>query len=143
MATVTIIDQKALSGSDIGADESLAYNSGTNTLTAVTIASDSYQLGNSAIVLETGTARTLSATDDGKIIACSNAANVTVTTAAGLRVGFTCTLLQLGAGKVSLANAASTTRASYGSLFGTAGQYASITVMSPSANSFIVLGMTG
>ena len=54
------------------------------------------------IVTDSTTARTLSATDQGKTIIFTSADAVTVTTADTLSVGFHCLLLQVGAGLVSV-----------------------------------------
>jgi len=49
---------------------------------------------------QTGTTYTLQATDTGNVLTFDNAANVTVTVPATLPVGFSCTVIQLGAGQV-------------------------------------------
>lgn len=94
------------------------------------------------IVTETTTARTLSATDNGKIIYCTNGSAVTVTCAAGLGAGFNCTIIQGGAGKVTVA-AGGQTLVSYSSLFSTMGQYAVISLIAPVANTFVAAGNLG
>lgn len=96
-----------------------------------------------SIVTEAGTSRTLSATDGGTIIYCTSGSAVTITTAAGLGAGFNCTIIQAGAGKVTVAQGASTTRVSYSSLYSTMGQYAVISIVAPVANTFIVAGNLG
>jgi hypothetical protein len=94
------------------------------------------------IVTEATTARTLSATDNGKIIYCTNGSAVTVTCAAGLGAGFNCTIIQGGAGKVTVA-AGGQTLVSYSSLFSTMGQYAVISLIAPVANTFVAAGNLG
>jgi hypothetical protein len=94
------------------------------------------------IVTESGTTRTLSATDNGKIIYCTSGSAVTINCAAGLGVGFNCTILQGGAGKVTVA-ANSQTLVSYSSLFSTMGQYAVISLICPVANTFVAAGNLG
>jgi alpha-tubulin suppressor-like RCC1 family protein len=49
---------------------------------------------------QTGTTYTLQATDTGNVLTFDNAADVTVTVPATLPVGFSCTVIQLGAGQV-------------------------------------------
>lgn len=95
------------------------------------------------IVTESTTSRILSATDNGKIIDCTSASAVTITTAVGLGAGFNCTIIQNGAGKVTVAQGASTTLVSYSSLFSTMGQYAVISLISPVADTFIAAGNLG
>jgi hypothetical protein len=55
------------------------------------------------IETETGTTRTLGASDKGKVICCTSGSAVTITVAATLAVNFHCMIVQEGAGKVSLA----------------------------------------
>lgn len=94
------------------------------------------------LVTESGTTRTLSATDNGKIIYCTSGSAVTINCAAGLGVGFNVTIIQGGAGKVTVA-ANSQTLVSYSSLFSTMGQYAVISLVCPVANTFIAAGNLG
>ena len=94
------------------------------------------------LITETGTTRTLSATDNGKIIYCTNGSAVTINCAAGLGVGFNVTIIQGGAGKVTVAPN-SQTLVSYSSLFSTMGQYAVISLISPVADTFLAAGNLG
>jgi hypothetical protein len=94
------------------------------------------------LITEATTTRTLSATDNGKIIYCTSGSAVTINCAAGLGVGFNCTIIQGGAGKVTVA-ANSQTLVSYSSLFSTMGQYAVISLVCPVANTFIAAGNLG
>ena len=95
-----------------------------------------------AILTESGTTRTLSSVDNGKIIYCTSASAVTITCAAGLGAGFSCTIIQAGAGKVTVA-AGGQTLVSYSSLFSTMGQYAVISAICPVANTFLLAGNLG
>jgi hypothetical protein len=99
-------------------------------------------LSSSAIITEATTARTLSATDNGKVIYCTSASATTITCAASLGAGFSCTIMQGGAGKVTVA-AGAATLVSYSSLFSTMGQYAVISLIAPVANTFIAAGNLG
>jgi hypothetical protein len=94
------------------------------------------------IVTEAGTSRTLAAGDNGKIIYCTSGSAVTITCATGLGVGFNATIIQGGAGKVTLAAGAATLN-SYSGLFSTMGQYAVISVISAVADEFIAAGNLG
>lgn len=94
------------------------------------------------IVTETTTSRTLSAADNGKIIYCTNAGATTITCASGLGKGFSCTIIQGGTGKVTVA-AGGQTLVSYSSLFSTMGQYAVISAICPVANTFLMAGNLG
>lgn len=94
------------------------------------------------LITESGTSRTLSATDNGKIIYCTSGSAVTITCASGLGVGFNCTIIQGGAGKVTVA-AGGQTLVSYSSLFSTMGQYAVISLVCPVADTFVAAGNLG
>lgn len=94
------------------------------------------------LVTESGTSRTLTAADNAKIIYCTNGSAVTITCATGLDVGFNCTIIQGGAGKVTVA-AGAATLVSYSSLFSTMGQYAVISLISPVADTFVAAGNLG
>lgn len=100
------------------------------------------QILTGVIVIEATQTRTLSATDNGKVIYCTNGSAVTINCAAGLSEGFNCTVIQGGAGKVTIA-ANGQTLVSYSSLFSTMGQYAVISVISPVAGTFIAAGNLG
>lgn len=94
------------------------------------------------IITEAGASRTLSANDNGKVIYCTRATAVTITCATGLGKGFTCTIIQGGAGKVTVA-AGAATLVSYSSLFSTMGQNAVISLISAVADQFIAAGNLG
>jgi hypothetical protein len=100
------------------------------------------QMLTGVIVTEAGTTRTLSATDNGKVIYCTSGSAVTITCAAGLGAGFNVTIIQGGAGKVTVA-AGGQTLVSYSSLFSTMGQYAVISLIAPVANTFVAAGNLG
>jgi hypothetical protein len=100
------------------------------------------QMLTGVIVTESGTSRTLAAGDNGKIIYCTSGSAVTITCATGLPVGFNCTIIQGGAGKVTVAAGAATLN-SYSSLLSTTGQYAVVSVFSPVADEFIAAGNLG
>lgn len=104
--------------------------------------SDAYILTAGGVITEAGTSRTLSAADNGKVIYCTSGSAVTITCAAGLGVGFNCTVIQGGAGKVTLA-AGGQTLNSYSGLLSTMGQYAVISLFAPVANTFIAAGNLG
>lgn len=100
------------------------------------------QMLTGVIVTEATTTRTLSATDNGKIIYCTSGSATTINCAAGLGAGFNVTIVQGGAGKVTVA-ANGQTLVSYSSLFSTMGQYAVISLICPVANTFVAAGNLG
>lgn len=119
-----------------------SFGIGTSLAPVAGVVSDSYQLSSNAIITETGTTRTLSAGDNGKVIYCTSGSAVTITCAAGLGAGFSVTIIQGGAGKVTVA-AGGQTLVSYSSLFSTTGQYAVISAICPVANTFVLAGNLG
>lgn len=129
------IDAGAIDGTVIGGAAAAAATF-TNSL------ADSYRLSSSGIVTESGTTRTLAADDNGKVIYCTSGSAVTINCAAGLGAGFSCAIVQAGAGKVTVA-ANGQTLNSYAGLFATMGQYAVISLMSPVADEFIAAGNLG
>lgn len=88
---------------------------------------------------QTGTSYTLVSADNGKIVTCNNASAITLTIPAGLPTGFTCTVIQLGAGAVTF-TASSTTLHNRSSFTKTAGQYAVAAITMYSADTFIFAG---
>ena len=101
-----------------------------------------YELLSGGILTESGTTRTLSATDNGKIVYCTSGSATTITCASDLGAGFSVTIIQGGAGKVTVA-AGGQTLVSYSSLFSTMGQYAVISLVSPVADTFVAAGNLG
>lgn len=114
----------------------------TNLTSGKTVPATGYTLESGGIITESGTTRTLSATDNGKVIYCTSGSAVTINCAAGLGAGFSVTIIQGGAGKVTVA-ANGQTLVSYSSLFSTMGQYAVISLICPVANTFVAAGNLG
>jgi len=92
-------------------------------------------------VAETTTARTLSDSDNGKIIVCSNSGATTVTIPSGLTSGFGCTIVQNGTGVVSIEGSGASVYG-FGSKTSTAGQYGSINVYNTGTNTYVLEGDT-
>lgn len=92
-------------------------------------------------VAETGTARTLAASDHGQIIRCSNGSAVTITCDDALPVGFHCLVVQEGAGAVTVD--AEGTDTCNGGAAGTgvpiAGQWKSAYVYQPAEGAWVVI----
>lgn len=96
---------------------------------------------NANVNAQTGTAYTLTVTDNGKWITCNNAAAVTVTVPAGLGQSFSCVIQQIGAGQVSL-SASGTTLNNVDTQTAISGQYGLVTLFAYAANTFVVSGNT-
>jgi hypothetical protein len=116
---------------------------GGDTGNFTTLQSDAFQLKSPGVVTEAGTTRTLSATDNGKVIYCTSGSAVTITTASGLGAGFSCLVIQGGAGQITFAQGGGTTLVSYASLVKTAGQYAAASIVCPAADTFVLAGNLG
>ena len=114
----------------------------TNLTSGKTVAATGYQLESGGIITESGTTRTLSATDNGKVIYCTSGSAVTINCAADLGAGFSVTIIQGGAGKVTVA-ANGQTLVSYSSLFSTMGQFAVISLIASVDNTFVAAGNLG
>lgn len=104
------------------------------------ITAQGYILGSSGINAQTGTTYTLAATDNGKVLMFSNASAITVTVPSSLPVGFACTIIQLGAGQVTLSASGVTLNGKNG--LKTSGQHARIGIIEYTNNVFNVAGDT-
>lgn len=94
---------------------------------------------NATINLQAGTTYTLQASDNGTVVAFNNANAVTLTIPSGLGAGFNVTIVQLGLGLVT-PTASSTTIHQRLSLTKSAGQYAYMSLLASSADTFILSG---
>lgn len=108
--------------------------------TAATSASTDFSPAFFSTVSETTTARTLSDSDNGKVIVCSNASDVTITLPNGLTSGFSCTLVQQGAGVVKVIISGSAVLYGYNSNNATAGQYASVNIYPVGTDTYVLDG---
>jgi hypothetical protein len=104
---------------------------------------DSYELSSAGIITEASTSRTLSAGDNGKVIYCTSGSAVTITTAAGLNVGFSCVVVQGGAGNVTFVQGAGTTLGSYSGVLVIEGIYGVAKIIVPVADVFVLSGNLG
>jgi len=114
----------------------------TNLTSGKTVPAIGYTLESGGIITEATTTRTLGAGDNGKIIYCTSGSATTITCASGLGAGFSVTIIQGGAGKVTVA-AGGQTLVSYSSLFSTMGQFAVISLVCPVADTFVAAGNLG
>lgn len=77
---------------------------------------------------QTGTTYTLDPTDTGKIVELNNGSAITVTLPNSLAQGFTCRIVQTGAGQVTLSPAGGATLNNHSSFTKTAGQWSEVDV---------------
>jgi|TARA_R100000479_G_scaffold172009_1_gene116132 hypothetical protein len=90
---------------------------------------------------QTGTAYTLLASDNGKVVVLNNASAVTVTVPSGLGAGFNCSFVQKGAGQVSF-TASSTTINNRQSHTKINAQYGVASIVAYAADIFVLAGDT-
>jgi hypothetical protein len=87
-----------------------------------------------------GTTYTLVAADNGKVITLNNASAITLTCPAALGAGFSCRIIQLGAGQVGVVAGAGATLNARSALTHLSGQYAMGIIVAPTADNFILGG---
>lgn len=94
-----------------------------------------------ALVTESGTARTLTAADNGKTIRCTNASDVAITCDDSCPVGFHCLIVQEGAGAVTIdsENADTCNGEAAGTGVGIADQWKSAYVYQPTEGAWVVV----
>lgn len=114
-------------------DASLTWNKTDNILTAQQFAVDS-----SNVNAQTGTSYTLQSTDNGKIITLSNASAITLTVPASLGAGFSCMLMQIGAGQVTITPSSTTVNSASGLKI--SAQHGAASLFAYAANTFNASG---
>jgi len=94
-----------------------------------------------SINAQTGTTYTLLSSDAGKVITLDNASAITLTVPTGLGANFNCTLVQLGAGQVTISGSGTTinNRNSHTKI---AGQYGVASLLSYADTTWILAGET-
>jgi hypothetical protein len=104
------------------------------------ITASTYAVNSSNLNNQVGTSYSLVAADNGKVVTLNNAAAVTVTLPSGLTAGFSCTLIQLGAGQVTLAASGTTLNNSNG--LKTRVQHSAMSVIWTATNVYNISGDT-
>lgn len=130
-------------GSAIGGDSGLTYNKTTDVLTVsgAVVSSGGYRINSSAINAQT-VGYTLQSSDNGKIITVDSASLRSITIPTGLDVGFNCTIIRLGTGRVTF-TASSTTINSVDGLLEIASQHGAASLLCYSSNTFNLSGNLG
>ena len=140
-----------LSNSDIsGLGDAATKTVGTADTNVLAVASGTVDLGgnkledfDASINDQTGTAYTLVAGDNGKVVVLNNASAVTVTVPSGLGAGFNCSFIQKGAGQVSFDdNSGATSINNRQSHTKIAAQYGVATLVAYAADTFVLAGDT-
>jgi len=116
---------------------------------AVTVSSGAVDIGGNTLLNfdasvneQVGTAYTLLASDLGKIVKFTSGSAITVTLPNNLGLGFTCTVIQYGAGQITF-TASSSALYNSQSHTKTSGQYAVVSLISCVADQFVLAGDTG
>jgi len=135
--TATSATSNNVAGTIVERDGSGNFSAGTVNATSV-VATNGFQVGAGAINAQTA-GYSLVAGDNGKIITMNSASAMTLTagTAVGT-TGFSCTIIQLGAGQVTIVGSGVTIN-SYAGLK-MAGQHAAATLFCYATNTFNVAG---
>ena len=138
----------ATSRTNLGLGDAATKTVGTADTNVIGVSSGTVDLGGNALSnfdasvnTQTGTTYTLQSSDLGKIVKFESGSAVTVTLPAGLGKGFTCTVVQLGAGQITF-SASGSTFSNRQSHTKTAGQYAVVSLISCHADFYILAGDT-
>ena len=91
-----------------------------------------------SIVSEATTARTLSNSDNGKVIVCSSSSSVTITLPTGLTSGFSCTVVQNGTGTVKVEGGAAIS--GFNNINATVGQYGHLNIIPIGSDAYLMEG---
>lgn len=119
--------------------DSILTESGTDVSAAGTLTSEGFRLAAGAFNAQVGTTYTLQTTDNGKVVTLTNANPIALTVPAGLGASFSCALLQLGAGQVTVSGSGATVN-SRGGATNLAGQYAQASLTAYGANTLVLAG---
>ena len=92
------------------------------------------------IIDNAGAAITLANTDNNAVIRCTSASSATITVPSTLSAGFSCMVIQAGAGQITIAAGAGTTLNSFGALVKTAGQHAPASIIQIAAATYNLSG---
>jgi len=136
------------SRTNLGLGDAATKTVGTADTNVIAVASGTVDLGgnkledfDASINDQTGTAYTLLAGDNGKVIKFTNGSAITLTLPSGLGLGFNCSVIQYGAGQITFTASGSTlyNRQSHTK---TAAQYAVTGLVSCVADVFVLAGDT-
>ena len=142
------VSSAATSRTNLGLGDAATKTVGTADTNVIGVSSGTVDLGGNALSnfdasvnTQTGTSYSLQSSDLGKIVKFESGSAVTVTLPAGLGQGFTCTVVQYGAGQITFSASGSTlyNRQSHTK---TAGQYAVVSLISCHAALYILAGDT-
>ena len=118
-------------------DSRLTFNATTKIVTG------QFAIDSNAINAQAGTSYVLQATDNGKVVTLDNGSAISLLIPSGLGAGFSCLLIQLGAGTVTVSaqgGSPQPTVNSRGSVFDIAGQDGAASVVAYAADVFNLSG---
>ena len=119
--------------------DSILTESGTDVSAAGTLTAQGFRISTAAFNAQTGTTYTLQTTDNGKVVTLANANPIALTVPAGLGASFSCSLIQLGAGQVTVSGSGATVN-SRGGATKMAGQYAQASLVAYGADTLVLAG---
>jgi len=136
------------SRTNLGLGDAATKTVGTADTNVLAVSSGTVDLGGNkiedfgaSINDQTGTAYTLLASDNGKVVVLNNGSAITVTVPSGLGAGFNCSFVQKGAGQVSF-SASSTTINNRQSHTKINAQYGVASLLAYAADTFVLAGDT-
>ena len=138
----------ATSRTNLGLGDAATKTVGTADTNVIAVSSGTVDLGgnkledfDASINDQTGTAYTLLASDNGKVVVLNNASAVTVTVPSGLGAGFNCSFVQKGAGQVSFSESSTNiyNRQSHTKINA---QYGVASLLAYAADTFVLAGDT-
>ena len=136
------------SRTNLGLGDAATKTVGTADTNVIAVSSGTVDLGgnkledfDASINDQTGTAYTLLASDNGKVVVLNNASAVTVTVPSGLGAGFNCSFVQKGAGQVSFSESSTNiyNRQSHTKINA---QYGVASLLAYAADTFVLAGDT-
>jgi hypothetical protein len=92
------------------------------------------------LVAESGTTRSLTEADNGKVIKLNNVSGITVTISSGLPIDFSCSLVQTNSGNVTVTGAAGVQLFTSSNTFRLAKQYSVAAVFAIDNNQYVLTG---
>lgn len=102
--------------------------------------SSGYGLLSNGIITNSSNNLTLLDSHNGKVLYLTSGTNITLNTAPMLGIGFSCLVIQANTGTIRIVQGANTTVQSYSNYANTSGIYATASIFSPAANTFLLMG---
>lgn len=138
VTSVSVTTAAGVSGSVATATSTPAITITLGDITPTTVAANAFKGTSSSVNAQTGTSYTLVAGDNGITVTMNNASASTLTVPSGLAAGFSCVVVQLGAGQVTISPSSTTLRAKNGLKL--SGQYAQAGLFYIASNTYSVGG---